>query len=128
MIPMLGTSPLVAFVFTPDPERAKKFYGETLGLKFVSQDPFAVVFDAHGTTLRVTTIPGHKPSEHAVLGWEVSDITASATDLKNAGITLERYSFLQQDELGIWTSPDGAARVAFFKDPDGNLLSIAQHR
>lgn len=124
---MLGTSPLVAFVFTPDAERAKKFYGETLGLKYVSQDPFAVVFDAHGTTLRVTILPGHKPSEHAVLGWEVADIVAAAMELKNAGVTLERYPFLEQDELGIWTAPDRTAKVAFFKDPDGNVLSIAQH-
>ncbi|MCX6590085.1 MAG: VOC family protein [Acidobacteria bacterium] len=124
---MLGTSPLVAFVLTPDAERAKQFYGGTLGLKFVSEDDFAVVYDAHGTTLRVTKLPGHQPSEHTVIGWEVADIVAAATELKNAGVTLERYPFLEQDELGIWTAPDRTAKVAFFKDPDGNVLSIAQH-
>lgn len=124
---MLGTSPLVAFVLTPEPERAKKFYGETLGLKLVSEDDFAITFDARGTTLRVTKLPGHKPSDHTVAGWEVVDILTTAAELKQAGVTLERYAFLDQDELGIWSAPDRAAKLAWFKDPDGNVLSISQH-
>jgi catechol 2,3-dioxygenase-like lactoylglutathione lyase family enzyme len=123
---MLGSFDLLAFVITGDAARAKAFYGETLGLKFVSQDAYALVFDANGTMLRVTVIPGHKPAEHAVLGWIVPDIQASAANLENAGVTMERYSFIEQDEHGVWTSPDGAAKVAFFKDPDGNVLSISQ--
>jgi catechol 2,3-dioxygenase-like lactoylglutathione lyase family enzyme len=124
---MLESYDLVAFVLTGDAPRAKTFYGETLGLKFVSQDDYAVVFDAKGLTLRVTTIPGHTPTEHTVLGWNVPDIALAAADLVKAGVKFEKYSFLEQDEFGIWSSPNGAAKVAWFKDPDGNVLSISQH-
>ena len=124
---MLASYDLVAFVMTTDAARAKTFYGEALGLKFVSQDEYAVVFEAKGIMLRVTVIPGHSPAKHTVLGWNVPDNSVAAADLVKAGVKLEKYSFLEQDELGIWTSPDGAARVAWFKDPDGNVLSISQH-
>ena len=123
---MLGSYDVVAFVLTTDPARAKKFYGETLGLRFVSQDNYAVVFDAHGIMLRVTILPGHKPSDHTVLGWEVPDVPAAVADLNKAGVRCEKYSFLQQDELGIWSAP-GGTKIAWFKDPDGNVLSVSQH-
>ena len=123
---MLGSYDLLAFVITTDAVRAKTFYGETLGLTFVGQDDYALVFDANGIMLRVTVIPGHKPAEHAVLGWVVPDIHAAAASLEKAGVSMERYPFIEQDEHGVWTSPDGAAKVAFFKDPDGNILSISQ--
>ena len=123
---MLGSYDVVAFVLTTDPARAKTFYGETLGLRFVSQDNYAVVFDAHGIMLRVTILPGHKPSDHTVLGWEVPDVPAAVADLDKAGVTCEKYSFLQQDELGIWSAP-GGTKIAWFKDPDGNVLSVSQH-
>jgi predicted enzyme related to lactoylglutathione lyase len=124
---MLGSYDVVSFVLTTDAGRAKAFYGQTLGLKFISQDEYAVVFDAHGIMLRVTIMPAFTPAQHTVLGWNVPDISAAAADLERAGVKLERYPFLQQDESGIWTSPDGAAKVAWFKDPDGNVLSISQH-
>jgi catechol 2,3-dioxygenase-like lactoylglutathione lyase family enzyme len=124
---MLGSYDLVAFVVTADAARAKAFYGETLGLKFVSQDEYAVVFDANGTMLRVTIMPGHTPAQHTVVGWSVPDINVAAAELMNAGVKLERYSFLEQDEFGIWSAPGGKAKVAWFKDPDGNVLSISQH-
>ena len=123
---MLGSYDVVAFVLTTDPARAKRFYGETLGLRFVSQDNYAVVFDAHGIMLRVTILPGHKPSDHTVLGWEVPDVAAAVADLAKAGVSCEKYSFLQQDELGIWSAP-GGTKIAWFKDPDGNVLSVSQH-
>ncbi|MFN0101152.1 MAG: VOC family protein [Bryobacteraceae bacterium] len=124
---MLGSYDLVAFVLTNDAARAKTFYGETLGLKFVSQDDYAVVFDANGTMVRVTIVSGHTPTEHTALGWNVPDIAVAAADLVKAGVKFAKYSFLEQDELGIWSSPDGMAKVAWFKDPDGNVLSISQH-
>ena len=124
---MLETYDLVAFVLTNDAARAKEFYGGTLGLKFVNQDDFAVVYDAHGTTLRVTVLPGHTPTEHTVIGWEVPDIRNAAAELMKAGLKFEKYSFLEQDEIGIWSSPASSAKVAWFKDPDGNVLSISQH-
>ncbi len=116
----------VAFVLTTDAARAKTFYGETLGLKFASQDDHAVVFDVKGVTLRITIMPGHTPAQHTVFGWNVPDISTVAPELVRAGLTFERYSFLEQDESGIWTSPDSKAKVAWFKDPDGNILSISQ--
>ncbi len=118
---------VIAFVATLDPAGAKKFYGGTLGLRLVSEEgPFALVFDAHGTMLRVTIVKELIPAGYTVLGWQVPDIRAAAGGLKEAGVHFERYDGLQQDKLGIWTSPSGA-KVAWFKDPDGNTLSISQH-
>ena len=122
---ILGSQELVAFVATRDPSRAKKFYRDTLGLPLVSEDEFALVFDATGTMLRVTRVRELAAAKYTVLGWQVRDIVQTAKDLEKAHVTLERYPGLQQDELGIWNSPSGA-RVAWFKDPDGNTLSITQ--
>jgi catechol 2,3-dioxygenase-like lactoylglutathione lyase family enzyme len=124
---ILGSSKIVAFAGVKDAERARTFYRDTLGLRLVSEDRFALVFDANGTMLRVSLVREVVAAPYTVLGWEVDDIVAKAKALVAAGITLERYeSFLKQDELGIWTAP-GGTRVAWFKDPDGNLLSISQH-
>jgi catechol 2,3-dioxygenase-like lactoylglutathione lyase family enzyme len=118
---------LIAFVATRDPDRAKKFYRDTLGLDLVSEElPFALVFDAHGTMLRVTIVTELKPAGYTVLGWQAANIVAAARSLQENGVQFERYQGMQQDELGIWTAP-GGAKVAWFKDPDGNTLSISQH-
>jgi catechol 2,3-dioxygenase-like lactoylglutathione lyase family enzyme len=127
MKPLLGSQKLLAFVATLDPERAKKFYGDTLGLQFLFDDGFAVVFDANGTTLRIQRVQEVAGAKYTVLGWEVADIAAKVEELAKAGVKFERYGFPDQDESGIWTAPGGAARVAWFKDPDGNTLSISQH-
>ncbi len=119
---------IIAFAATRDPDRAKKFYGDTLGLSLVSEElPCALVFDAHGTMLRVTIIDSMSPAAYTVLGWVVPDMTPAAKALQQAGVQFERYQGMEQDELGIWMSP-GGAKVAWFKDPDGNTLSISQHR
>ena len=122
---ILGSQEIVAFVATRDSSRAKRFYRDTLGLPLVSEDEFALVFDATGTMLRVTQVRELAAAKYTVLGWQVRDIVQTAKDLEKAHVTLERYPGLQQDELGIWNSPSGA-RVAWFKDPDGNTLSITQ--
>jgi catechol 2,3-dioxygenase-like lactoylglutathione lyase family enzyme len=122
---MLGSEKLVAFVGTRDPGRAKEFYGGTLGLRLDSEDQFALVFDCDGTMLRVTRVPELVTAPYTVLGWRVRDIVSTAKRLQEAHVALERYPGVQQDELGIWNSPSGA-RVAWFKDPDGNTLSITQ--
>ncbi|MSV28652.1 MAG: VOC family protein [Bryobacterales bacterium] len=122
----LGSHKIMAFVATRDSERAKTFYGDTLGLRLISDDPFAVVFDANGTMLRVTKVREFTPFNFTVLGWEVPDIAAAVRRLGEAGVQFERYgSFMKQDELGIWDAP-GGGRIAWFKDPDGNTLSLAQ--
>jgi catechol 2,3-dioxygenase-like lactoylglutathione lyase family enzyme len=124
---ILGSSKIVAFAGVRDADRARAFYGDTLGLRLVSEDGFALVFDANRTMLRVSLVREVVAAPYTVLGWEVDDIIATAKALTAAGVKLERYeSFLKQDELGIWTAP-GGTRVAWFKDPDGNLLSISQH-
>jgi catechol 2,3-dioxygenase-like lactoylglutathione lyase family enzyme len=123
---MLATEKIIGFVPITDAARAKSFYAEKLGLKFVSEDSFAVVFDANGTMLRLTLLPEVKPQAFTILGWEVSDIVATVKRLQGAGVIFERYGdFMKQDELGIWDAP-GGARVAWFKDPDGNTLGVSQ--
>lgn len=124
---MLATSKMVGFVGVRDAERAKAFYRDTLGLKLVLEElPFALVFDCDGTALRVTLVREVAAAPYTVLGWAVTDITATASQLTAAGVQFQRYPQIRQDELGIWTAP-GGARVAWFQDPDGNLLSISQH-
>jgi catechol 2,3-dioxygenase-like lactoylglutathione lyase family enzyme len=122
---MLKSRPIIAFVATTTPSRAKAFYSKTLGLKLVSQDDFALVFDAGGTMLRVAIVQELQPAGYTVLGWIIPDIRRAVLDLGKRRVKFERYSFLDQDDLGIWTSPSGA-RVAWFKDPDGNTLSLTQ--
>jgi catechol 2,3-dioxygenase-like lactoylglutathione lyase family enzyme len=122
---MLGAEKLVAIVAARDLGRAKDFYRDTLGLRLVSEDQFALVFDAAGTMLRVARVQELAPAKYTVLGWQVRDIVQTAKHLQQVNVPLERYPGMQQDELGIWKSPSGA-RVAWFKDPDGNTLSITQ--
>ncbi len=132
---MLGTQKLVAFVAVRDRDAARKFYRDTLGLTLLGEDQFAMVFDAHGTTLRITPIPDWTPPQFTVLGWEVSDIAATVAEMRAAGIEFQRFPWMKdQDESGIWTSPaspgvaavHAGAKVAWFKDPDGNVLGISQ--
>ena len=123
----LSDQSIIGFVAASDPERAKRFYRDTLGLPLVSEEmPFALVFDAHGTMLRVTIVQSVVSAGYSVLGWQVPNIVDAAKVLSQAGVRFERYSGMQQDEIGIWSSPSGAS-VAWFKDPDGNTLSISQH-
>lgn len=125
---MLGSSDLIAFAPTRDPANARKFYEQTLGLEFISEDPFAMVFNAHGTTLRianVSNVKGFKPAPFTILGWQVTNAGDTIGDLEKKGVSFERFPGMDQDAKGIWKSPTGA-RVAWFKDPDGNILSITQ--
>ena len=118
--------PIVAFVNIRDAERAKAFYRDTLGLPLMEEElPFALVFDANGTMLRLAINPQAEPIGGTVLGWRVPRLEESVRSLAGAGVAFERWGFMQQDELGIWTTPTGA-KVAWFKDPDGNLLSLTQ--
>jgi predicted enzyme related to lactoylglutathione lyase len=122
---MLGSNKLVAFVATTDGNRARQFYGELLGLKVMSDDPYALVCDAGGTLLRIQKVGALQAQGFTVLGWEVADIKATVDGLGKRGVKFERYDGMAQDEWGIWNAPSGA-RVAWFKDPDGNTLSLTQ--
>ena len=122
---MLGSDQLVAFVGTADLARARAFYGETLGLTLVEDGPYACVFDAHGTPLRVTPVAEVAVAPYTVIGWVVRDIGATVGSLRARGVVFERFDGLDQDDRGVWTAP-GGARVAWCKDPDGNMLSVTE--
>lgn len=123
----LGKHNLIAFVPIVDVERAKAFYGDTLGLRLVAEEPpFALVFEANGIMLRLVMAKKLPESFGTVLGWEVAEIGREVKSLQQSGVRFERYEGMEQDSLGIWTTPTGA-KVAWFKDPDGNLLSVSQH-
>jgi len=123
---MLGSIDIVAFLPTTDYARARAFFEGALGLRFVSQDDFALVMDANGIMLRITKVRDHQPAQFTILGWNVTDIERVVGGLESAGVQFERYGFLSQDEQGVWTAP-GGDKVAWFKDPDGNVLSVSEH-
>ncbi|MBL8645079.1 MAG: VOC family protein [Rhodospirillaceae bacterium] len=121
---ILATARPVVFVCTSDRPKAVAFYRDTLGLRQTGEDEFAAVFDISGVVMRLSTVPGFKPGEHPILGLDVDDMRSAVTALRDKGVTFLIYEGFGQDELGIWTAPGGAAQVAWFKDPDGNMLSV----
>lgn len=123
---MLGSSKMVGFLVTTDYDAARAFYESKLGFEFVSLDPFALVMRAGDHQIRIVKIANFTPAQNTVLGWEVSDIEGMVDWLVRRGVVFERYPFVQDKERGIWTAP-GGAKVAWFKDPDGNVLSVSQH-
>jgi predicted enzyme related to lactoylglutathione lyase len=123
---MLATEKLVAFGATTDGKRAAAFYGGVLGLPIRSDDEFAISFDAHGVEVRLQKVERFEPHPFTALGWQVADIGGVVDCLAALHIATERYTWLDQDGAGVWTAPSGA-RIAWFKDPDGNLLSVAQY-
>ena len=123
---MISKSKVVAFTATSDPDKAREFYQQTLGLDLIEETPFAIVFDSNGITVRVQKAERVHPAPYTLIGWEVDDITSTMAELASRGVEFERYAQLEQDQAGIWKVPDGT-RVAWFKDPDGNLLSLAEN-
>lgn len=121
----LASAELVAFVPTKDAKRSRIFYETQLGLTFRSDDSFALVFEASGTTLRIVRVEKFTPAPFTVLGWNVAEIQVTVAQLRDRGVTFQKYPWLEQDESGIWAAPDGT-RVAWLTDPDGNVLSISQ--
>lgn len=119
---------LVGFVTTTRPDDARRFYGDVLGFRFLQDDGFALVFDANGSMLRIAKAQTFTPAQGTVLGWEVSDMTEAVQELAARGARFEQFGlpFLPQDQSGVWTAPNGN-QVAWFKDPDGNVLSISTH-
>lgn len=117
---------VITFIHTRDREKSKAFYRDVLGFSITADDPFGTVVDLNGIALRITLIENHTPNPHTVLGWQVQDIAASIDALAAKGVKMIIYPGFGQDEKGIWTSPDGKAKVCFFHDPDGNGLSLTQ--
>jgi catechol 2,3-dioxygenase-like lactoylglutathione lyase family enzyme len=124
---MLAASEVIAFAGVADMDRACAFYEETLGLRLVERNDFACVFDANGTMLRVTAVPTPARAGYTVLGWKVADIAATIAELTARGVTFERFDGMDQDEAGVWTTPNGD-KVAWFHDPDANTLSLTEFR
>jgi catechol 2,3-dioxygenase-like lactoylglutathione lyase family enzyme len=122
---MLDSAKLVGFVPTTNYENARAFYEGKLGFEFVSLDQFALVMKAGGHKVRIAKIPNFQPIQGTILGWDVENIEAAAAWLRERGVSTEKFPFVQDRELGIWTAPNGD-KVAWFKDPDGNILSLGQ--
>jgi catechol 2,3-dioxygenase-like lactoylglutathione lyase family enzyme len=122
---MLGSCEIVAFAATTDADRARQFYEGTLGLRLVEDSPFALVFDANGASLRVAKVEALTPQPFTILGWRVPDVRSTVDGLAATGVAFERFDGMDQDERGIWVPPGGERGVAWFKDPDGNLLSVS---
>ena len=122
---MLGAETLTAFLATTNGPRARQFYETILGLRLKTDDDFALAFDVGGIELRIQKVKAFVPQPFTALGWRVRSIRKSMSALVRGGVRFERYEFLQQDDQGVWQAPSGA-QVAWFKDPDGNLLSVTQ--
>jgi len=123
---MLTHNPLIAFIPTKDRPSARHFYEDLLGLRFLSEDPFALVMEANGTMIRIVGVDDFTPFPFTILGWQVDDIHQTVAELTGKGLQFTRYPYFEQSADGVWTAP-GGVKVAWFKDPDGNTLSLSQH-
>lgn len=117
----------ILFAATANPGDSRHFYETLLGLKFLSDQAHALVFDVDGVEFRIQKVEQVMAPPYTALGFRTGDIKADITALKNKGLSFEDYPFLEQDALGIWTTPDGA-KIAWCKDPDGNVVSLTQHQ
>jgi len=124
---MLTTGKMVGFILTKDYDLARSFYEGKLEFTFVIQNQFALVMRAGQNLVRIVKAPDFEPMRSTVLGWEVGDVEAVVSWLQSRGVAMEKYPWVQDQERGIWTTP-GGDKVAWFKDPDGNVLSVSQHR
>ena len=124
--PMVGGNSVIGFIPTTDFSRIKAFYQKKLGLRLTAKDGFALVFESGGTMIRVVKVGAFTPAPYTILGWQVNDATKAVSTLTKRGVIFERFPGMEQDAQGIWNAP-GGARVAWFKDPDGNVLSVSQH-
>ncbi len=122
---MFSKAGVIAFIATTRPERAREFYGARLGLALIEESPYALVFRSGSTMLRVQRVAAFEPQPFTALGWDVPDIRAAIGQLQVRGISMERYASIELDADGVWWTPDGHG-VAWFKDPDGNVLSLTQ--
>jgi catechol-2,3-dioxygenase len=117
---------VITFVYSRDRGKARTFYVDVLGFRQTDENQFATVLDLNGIRLHITQIDDHVPTAHPVIGWEVADLVATINDLRARCVNMNIYPGFGQDELGIWSSPDGKSRIAFFNDPEGNGLMLSQ--
>ena len=121
----LSAAKIVAFAATEKPDEALAFYRDTLGLALEYSDEFALVFDCEGTSLRVAVVPKVRPAGYTILGWQVDDIDKTISELASGGVKFSHFPGMAQEANGVWNSPSGA-RIAWFTDPDGNILSLTE--
>jgi catechol 2,3-dioxygenase-like lactoylglutathione lyase family enzyme len=121
----LSDSSINGFVRVTNADKARAFYEGVLGLRCVEDNPYVTVFQSGTTKVVAQKVKKFRPIAATVLGWEVKNILKAVAALRDRGVVFERYAGMDQDKLGIWTSPDG--KVAWFKDPDGNILSVSEH-
>jgi len=122
---MLETARPIAFAATSQVDRARRFYCGILGLKLREENAFALVLDAQGVELRIQKVARVVPVPYTQFGFVVDAIEMTVDRLFEAGVEFVRFRSLKQDARGIWRAP-GGGRVAWFRDPDGNLLSLTQ--
>jgi catechol 2,3-dioxygenase-like lactoylglutathione lyase family enzyme len=123
---MLANMSMIGFLLTKDYEKARAFYEGTLGFEFVSLDQFALVMQAGKSMIRIVKVPTFTALPSTVLGWQVDDAEKIVDWLVKRGVVFDKYPFVQDKERGIWTAP-GGSKIAWFKDPDGNVLSVSEH-
>lgn len=123
---MLASKSIIGFIPTKNFERAKAFYAGTLRLPLISQDAFALVFESGGNMVRVVKVGEYSPFPFTLIGWQATRMRQDVLALSKRGVQFERFPGMNQDDLGVWTAP-GGAQVAWFKDPDGNVLSLSYH-
>ena len=116
----------VAFLYTIDIERCLAWYRDVIGLEAHGRDDYGAFLKSGSALVRVTGMPDYRPSGHPALGWDVPDIRSAAEELRAKGVSFTIYDGMGQDELGVWRSPDGSTSLAWFNDPDGNVLSLSQ--
>jgi catechol 2,3-dioxygenase-like lactoylglutathione lyase family enzyme len=120
---VLDDAAFVGFIPVRDLDSAQEFYCGVLGLKAVERNPVALLVDTAAGSLRLTSVPEFRPQPFTIAGWLVPDMSSTVAALATAGVTMQRYEGMGQDEQGVWTAPSGD-RVAWFTDPDGNVLSV----
>jgi catechol 2,3-dioxygenase-like lactoylglutathione lyase family enzyme len=123
---MLSQSEVMGFIPTKNAAQARAFYEGKLGLRFISDDDFALVVESGATVIRIAKVEDFTPAPFTILGWRVQNIDDEVRALSARGVPFQRFPGLPQNDLGIWSSPTGA-KVAWFKDPDGNILSVSEH-
>jgi catechol 2,3-dioxygenase-like lactoylglutathione lyase family enzyme len=122
---MLESARAIAFVPATDLGRARDFYEGVLGLEVLDVSSFACVFRVGGATLRVAVVGELSPQPFTVFGWAVEAISETMAGLAARGVEFLRYEGMDQDPAGVWVTP-GGDRIAWFRDPDGNVLSLTQ--
>lgn len=122
---MLAANSIIAFIPTRDIARARHFYEKMLGMRFIGEDGFAAIMDANGTMVRIACVEDFVPAPYTIFGWKVENIRNEIAELTGKGVTLVNYAEMEQSSEGIWTAP-GGAQIAWFRDPDGNVLSLTQ--